>query len=222
MYEDENIVVAYKWQGILSNNESNEKLNEPTFEELVKKDLKDENIILCHRLDRNTSGLLIFAKTKDIFNEVVKAFENFEIEKHYLAYVNNSKFKNSHDIMEAYIVKDKTNGFSKVYNNKVKNSEKIITEYSVLSKNSNLDFAILDVTLHTGKTHQIRSHLSFIGHEIIGDSKYGKNEVNKKFKKNRQLLIAYKYIFNINGSSKLAYLNKKEITLKKEEILNII
>ena len=217
-YEDENILIAYKWQGILSNNETSVTLNEPTFENIVKKDLNNDNLRLCHRLDRNTCGLLIFAKSNEIENEITNAFKNFEIEKHYLAYANNYKFNKLHDILEDYLFKDAKTGFSKVYKEKVVSSEKIITEYSVLEQNKLENYAILDIILHTGKTHQIRAHMSYIGHELIGDSKYGKNEVNKKFKKTKQLLIAYKYNFKFNKNSKLNYLNDKIIELEKVDL----
>lgn len=211
VYEDENILIINKPQGILSNIENFsendiKKLGgmEPTLENLVQN--INSSYKICHRLDRNTSGLVIFAKNDMAYQEMLDAFKNGYIIKEYIAYVANSKFSKSHDTLEKYIVKQ-NDGFSKIYDNKVKNSKKIITEYQVLSTNKKYDFAILKVIIHTGKMHQIRAQLSQISHPIIGDSKYGKNETNKKFKIYKQLLFAVKYTFKFESPSPMYYLN---------------
>ena len=75
--------------------------------------------------------------------------------------------------------------------------------------------SLLDVEIETGKTHQIRAHLAFIGHPIIGDGKYGRNEINKKFNKKYQCLTSYKIKFNFTTESgKLEYLKGKTIEIK--------
>ena len=117
--------------------------------------------------------------------------------------------------MEKYILKDSKTGYSKIYDNNVKNSQKIITEYNVIYTNKKLDYAILNVKIPTGKTHQIRAQLSAISHPIIGDSKYGNNAINKKFNTYKQLLYAYKYTFSFNKDSLFYYLNSKTIKLDK-------
>ena len=73
----------------------------------------------------------------------------------------------------------------------------------ILEKIFKENYSILDVTLHTGKTHQIRAHLAHIGHPIIGDGKYGNNEINKKFGVKSQELDAYKIIFNFSTDAKI-------------------
>lgn len=219
IYEDENLFVVFKEQGILTNDETNNG-NEPTLESIVKEEYG--NYILMHRLDRNTSGLVIFAKNKDAENELYKAFKDGFINKFYLAYVNNFKFSKKHDILENYLLEDNKSGYSKIYEKKVENAQKIITEYEVIKKDDILDYAILKIKIHTGKTHQIRALMSYLGHPIIGDSKYGKNDINKKFNVYKQLLFAYNYTFNFPKDFKLAYLNNINIKLSDNYIKKYI
>ena len=117
----------------------------------------------------------------------------------------------------------KCNQIRRFQKNNEKNSLKsITTSYEVIYTNTKRDYSILKVFIHNGKTHQIRAVLSNISHPIIGDSKYGKNEINKKFNKYRQLLFAVKYKFNFDSSSKLSYLNNKDIILDKSYYSNYI
>ena len=100
--------------------------------------------------------------------------------------------------------------------------QKIITHYKVLKKNLDKNISLLDVQLETGKTHQIRAHLAYIGHPIIGDGKYGLNKINKDFKQKTQLLSSYSFSFNLDSSSKLSYLNNLTIKQKKLPFSNLI
>ena len=206
-YEDDNILVAYKPQGILSNNEDNEQ-TEPTFEDFVKS-VKE----ICHRLDRNTSGLIIFSKNNTSYSNLLEAFKEGYITKEYIAYVSGTSFDNTTYHYENYILKDNKLGISRIYNKNLPNSQKIVTDIFVEKVYKQKDYSILRVIIHTGKTHQIRALLSSISHPIIGDPKYGKNEINKKFKKYKQLLYAVKYSFKFPKNSKLYYLNNISINL---------
>ena len=90
----------------------------------------------------------------------------------------------------------------------------IITEYTVISRNIEENTTTLDINLHTGRTHQIRAHLAYIGYPIIGDGKYGNNEINKKFGLKTQDLTSYKIKFKFKTNSGiLNYLNDKEIII---------
>jgi len=218
IYEDDNILVVFKEQGILTNSDKND---EPTLENIVKSQF-DDSYVLMHRLDRNTAGLVIFAKSKNAERELFNAFKNGYINKYYTAYVSNSNFSKKHEIIEKYIVTDKKNGYSKIYENKIQNSQKIITEFDVIKKDALLDYAILKVKIHTGKTHQIRSVMNYINHQIIGDSKYGKNAINKKFSVCKQLLFADNYTFRFPNNYTLNYLNDINIKLNDNYIKDYI
>ena len=221
IYDDQNIAIIFKPQGILSNDETKNS-DEPTLESLVKKE--NPNYIICHRLDRNTAGLVIFAKNDIAYANILSGFKNNSIIKEYIAYVSGSNFKNKEETLNQYISLNKKDGISKIYekNNEKNSLKSITTSYEVIYTNTKRDYSILKVFIHNGKTHQIRAVLSNISHPIIGDSKYGKNEINKKFNKYRQLLFAVKYKFNFDSSSKLSYLNNKDIILDKSYYSNYI
>lgn len=209
VYEDNNIMCLFKPEGF-SITEAN--LNEYTFTTLVKEKFGD-NLEPCHRLDRNTSGLILYAKNQEALSLLLDKFKNKEIEKHYLAVVYGI-VKKGHEVLESYLFKDSKKSMVFISDTPKKNYEKIITEYTVLERNSKENTTKLDVNLHTGKTHQIRAHLAHIGHPIIGDGKYGNNEINKKFKRKIQDLTSYKLIFKFKTDSGiLNYLNEKEIKL---------
>ena len=221
IYDDQNIAIIFKPQGILSNDETKNS-DEPTLESLVKKE--NPNYIICHRLDRNTAGLVIFAKNDIAYASILSGSKNNSIIKEYIAYVSGSNFKNKEETLNQYISLNKKDGISKIYekNNEKNSLKSITTSYEVIYTNTKRDYSILKVFIHNGKTHQIRAVLSNIFHPIIGDSKYGKNEINKKFNKYRQLLFAVKYKFNFDSSSKLSYLNNKDIILDKSYYSNYI
>ncbi len=199
LYQDENLIVCNKEQGIES----------VDFYERVKQ--KFPTAIFTHRLDRNTGGLIIFALNATAYDELFKALKQRTIEKYYLAKVYG-KMPKQEQTLTAYCKKDAKNSFVKVYPDYKVGRLKIVTEYKVLNYDG--ENSLLEVRLITGRTHQIRCHLAFVGNFILGDGKYGKEEINKKYKYKYQQLFAYKIIFNFESNSLLEYLNGKEIKLK--------
>lgn len=205
IYEDENILVVNKPINI-------EVTGDNSLTQILSKEYSF--ISPCHRLDRNTTGLVLFAKNQPALDILLKKFKNHEIEKHYLAMVYGiPKFKSQN--LLAYLFKDNKKSLVFISDVPKKGYVKIETSYTLIEKNEKQNFSILDVNLHTGKTHQIRAHLAHVGLPIIGDGKYGINEVNKKFGYSTQQLCSYMIKFNfLTDSGILNYLNKHKIELK--------
>ena len=202
IYEDDNILVVNKPANI-------EVTGENSLASLLEKDYKF--VKPCHRIDRNTLGLVLFAKNQESLDILLDKFKNREIEKHYLATVYGiPKVKKSR--LEAYLFKDNKKSLVYISDTPKTGYQKIITSYKVINENKKDNTSILDIELETGRTHQIRAHLSHIGYPILGDGKYGINEINKKFNLKTQLLTSnsIKFVFT-SPSGILEYLNGKEI-----------
>ena len=234
IYEDENILVVNKPNNI-------EVVGNGSLTELLKNEYS--YISPCHRLDRNTKGLVLFAKNLEALNILLDKFKNREIEKHYLAKVYNSpnnpeknqsiksNFYTGNNVtvnkvnlrkgitqtLIAYLFKDNKKSLVYISDVPKKGYVKIETSFTLLEENNEENYSIIDVELHTGKTHQIRAHLAYIGFPIIGDGKYGINKINKRFECKTQELYSYSLKFNFKTDSGiLNYLDGKKIELNKQ------
>ena len=121
------------------------------------------------------------------------------------------------DTLVHYLFKDNKKSMVYISDKQKIGYRKIITSYKVLNFDKKENTSILDINLETGRTHQIRAHLAYVGHPIIGDGKYGNNQINKKFNQKTQLLCSYYIKFNFTfDSGILNYLNGKEIKLERK------
>lgn len=195
VYEDEYVIVIDKESGVNS---------EAVFSALCERG----EAHFIHRLDRNTAGLLIFAKTKEAEKELLCAFREKRTEKIYSARVLG-KMPKTRSVETAYLQKDEN--AARVHVSAKPNGEKIITEYEVLAEEG--ETSVLKITLHTGKTHQIRAHMAFLGHPVAGDTKYGNDAYNRAHNLTRQRLIAKS--LRIQGEGVLSYLCEKTFESQK-------
>lgn len=207
-YEDENILIADKPVGVLSH--ADENGGRETLVDMIKSYLYDkgeylpenENTFkpaLCNRLDRNTGGLVIAAKNAKALREVNKSIKMRRLRKFYTAVVSGKLEPSGH--LENKLCREE-----KV--TRVSDNGKIASlDYSVISRKNGL--SLVEIELHTGRTHQIRTQFANIGCPLVGDTKYG--GTGQCF---RQALYSTKLILGFDDDSSLSYLNGKEIEIK--------
>ena len=209
-YEDENLIVVFKRRKI----ETVSETGEVDLISLLEKQV-GLKVFAVHRLDRNTEGLVIFAKNEKTKHSLDKALKNRTIDKFYLA-LTFGIFQKKSDILTAYLKKHPDKSYVEINDNFKEGFDKIKTGYKVIKETE--DLSLIEVELFTGKTHQIRAHFAHIGHFVIGDEKYGDSLINKKYKNKYQNLCAYRIVFHFKEDDYLSYLNSKEIILDKSKI----
>lgn len=183
VFEDKSILVVNKPSGLLTISTENEKektLFHKVFTYLKQKN-KNNKVFIVHRLDKDTSGLVVFAKSEQVKRLLQEQWENNSVERKYYAIVHGVVEKKQ-DTIVSYLKETKT---LYTYSSKVKNDgKKAVTNYKKISDNG--QYSYLDISISTGRKNQIRVHMQDINHPIVGDRKYGIKDNSRKM-----LLHAY-------------------------------
>ena len=224
VYEDDNVLLVDKVPGLIVH--SDEKNDTDTLINRVlaylyqskKWNPDDENSFtpaLCNRIDRNTGGIVICAKTAEALRCINDLIKNREIEKKYLALIHGIPNKKSGKISNWLLKNPDTNTVT-VYHKPHRGALEAHSVYKVLKSNSERDMSLVEVELLTGRTHQIRAQFADMGHPLVGDGKYGVNRDDKKLGFKFQALYSYKLTFMPEDkNSPLAYLKGREFTVKE-------
>ena len=195
VYEDKDIIVINKPSGLLTI--ATEKEKEKTlFHKVymyIKKKNKNNKIFIVHRLEKDTSGVVLFAKTEKLKMQLQKDWDNLVKERNYVAVVHGKVIEERDEII-SYLKETKT--LLTYSTNNPHDGKKAITRYRTVLRNDN--YSLLDISLKTGRKNQIRVHMNDIGYPIVGDRKYGKKDGFR-----RMYLHAYRLSLVLPNTNKL-------------------
>ncbi len=221
VYEDGNILLADKAPGMLvhpDENGSTDTLISHIQAYLYKKgkwnpdDAASFAPALCNRIDRNTGGIVIAAKTADALRIMNERIKLRELDKRYLCVVHG-KPPTSQGKIKSFLRRDETLKQVTLHKTRVPGSKTAITEYRVLDTRNAL--SLVECRLLTGRTHQIRAQMASIGCPLLGDGKYGTNTLNKKYNETGQALYAYSVSFRFSSDAgALSYLDGKTFRIE--------
>ena len=225
VYEDENIILCNKRPGVLVHEDDEGKDNTLIMHikaYLYQKGEYDPDSeqsfapALCNRIDRNTGGIVIGAKNAEALRVMNEKIKNDEISKFYYCVVHGKMPKKA-DTLTGFLLKDSDKNQVKIFDKQVKGSKNIITKYKVVSEKNGM--SLLEIELVTGRTHQIRAHMSYIGHPLLGDGKYGINKDDRTKGYKYQALYAFRLRFDFDDDSgALGYLKGKEVKLSRDDV----
>ncbi|MDR1705085.1 MAG: RluA family pseudouridine synthase [Clostridiales bacterium] len=210
LFEDEHVLIINKPAGALTH---------PDIVEAASYYVKNAAFrpVAVNRLDRNTTGIVILAKTLTAARELSAAIRERAVEKYYLAAVHGLIDREM--TLTGGHVKDRQRNKAVITGADVMNAKESVTKVRPLAYKDGV--TVLEITLVTGRSHQIRAHLQSVGSPIIGDPKYGDITVNRRYNVNRQMLHAWRVVFG-GLSGRLAYLNGMEVVCESgEELLKL-
>ena len=225
LYEDENILLADKKPGVLCHSAGKWDYNtlianiQAYLAQKGEWQPKEEHSFspaLCNRIDRNTGGIVIAAKNAEALRILNEKIRDREIEKYYLCAVygrpkpDNGQLKNE-------LFKDAVKNQVYVKSKPEPGSRSAVTEYQVLMTRAGL--SLVECRLLTGRTHQIRVQMAYAGWPLLGDGKYGREQINRRFHEERQALYSWRLCFDFSTDAGLLnYLRGKEFSVARENI----
>lgn len=225
VYEDEHILLVDKRPGLAVHPHDGAEYGRTLIDHIQaylyqKKEWspRGENAFtpaLCNRIDRNTGGIVIAAKTAEALRVINQKIKDREMDKRYLAIVEGT-MKQPKGSLKGFLFKDAKKNKVFVTDKPQPGAKTCQTNYITLAKNQGL--SLVECELITGRTHQIRAQFAHAGHPLLGDGKYGK--LNKKFDRNYQALYSYKLTFQFTtDAGSLAYLNGKSFQVKEVDFV---
>ena len=225
VYEDEHILLVDKRPGVAVHPHDGAEYGRTLIDHIQaylyqKKEWRprEENAFtpaLCNRIDRNTGGIVIAAKTAMALRVMNQKIKDRELDKRYLAIVEGSP-KRKEGSLKGYLFKDAKKNKVFVTDTPQPGRKSCQTNYKVLSSAGGL--SLVECELITGRTHQIRAQFAHAGHPLLGDGKYGK--LDKKYDRNYQALYSYKLTFCFTtDAEELAYLNGKSFQVDKVDFV---
>ena len=202
LYEDENILLVNKRPGMVVHPDEHEYVNtlithiQAYLYQKKEWDPRQEHSFtpaLCNRIDRNTGGIVIAAKTAEALRIMNQKVKDREIQKYYLCIVHG-RMEPASGKLENVILKDEAKNQVKIYEKPVPGGRTAVTLYRTLTTRNGL--SLVECDLITGRTHQIRAQFAHTGHPLLGDGKYGRERDNKNFDRKFQALYYYKLTFS--------------------------
>ena len=217
LYEDADVLLINKPAGMLSQPDDTKEPSMVEYVigyllekgELTEEDLRTFRPSVCNRLDKNTSGIIAAGKSLAGLQELSELFHDRTVHKEYLCIVKGVLRKKKH--IKGYLYKDTKQNKVAIYKQKQKEAQPIETVYEPLEDNG--EVTLLKVGLITGRTHQIRAHLASEGHPLAGDTKYGQDAFNRRYREKyqlkHQLLHAFRLSFPDGMEGRLSDLSGK-------------
>jgi len=225
LYEDEHILLVNKRPGMVVHPDDQEYRNtlithiQAYLYQKKEWDPRKENSFtpsLCNRIDRNTGGLVIAAKTAEALRVMNQKIKDRELEKYYLC-VLHGKMSPPSGSLTGYLLKDEGKNQVSVHSSPVPGGKTAVTKYRTLQYKDGL--SLVECELVTGRTHQIRAMFAANRHPLLGDGKYGRNQDNRLYGQKGQALWSYKLVFSFTtDAGALEYLNGKTVEVPQDRI----